>query len=56
MMKALNVKERACERRIDAALPLNQMVETTRGDDKVVLTRTKSDAKGFLIEMGVSLT
>jgi hypothetical protein len=56
VMKALNVKERACERRIDAALPLNQMVETTRGDDKVVLTRTKSDAKGFLIEMVVSLT
>jgi len=50
VMKPLGIGERATENRIDAALSLNQPVETLRGDDTVIVLRSKAE-KGYAIKM-----
>lgn len=52
VMKPLSIGERAAENRIDAALPLNVPVETSRGDETVILLRSKAE-KGYAIKLMV---
>lgn len=52
MTKSFGIGKRACENRIDAALPLDEPVQTRRHDEAVMLLRTTA-TKGYSIKMMV---
>lgn len=50
LTKSLGVGKRACENRIDAALPLDEPMQSRRHDEVVILLRTKG-SNGYLVKM-----
>lgn len=53
VMTVLGIQERATERRIDLALPVDLPCHVQRGDDQVVLIRSKGE-RGYLVKMMAS--